>query len=115
MGCLEIHWWSTALLQCLLPPTSAQAPPVPGLEAREIVLRARSCKVVARAGAESEEGIIHDDADRVDAPVTVVRIAASVPEPPSFGILAACLEGRSKHIDGGFHGGPMRVCEFQLL
>lgn len=106
MGCLEIDWWSAALLQCLLPPTGAQTPPVPGLEAREVVLRAGSCKVVARAGAEGEEGIIHDDADRVDAPVTVVRIAASVPEPPSFGILAACLEGRSKHIDGGFHENP---------
>src|SRR5688572_10477412 len=74
-----------ALLVCLEPARSAQAPAVAGLQPWKVELRPRGGEIVAAEARELEEVLRDLDADRMRADVLIAGVTATVAKKPGLG------------------------------
>jgi len=92
VSCRNDHWASDPLFGCVLPGLRADAPSIARGEAWESMLGNGCHQVVPLGESELQELPCYDAANRMQAPVIPVGIAAPVPVPPSQRVLRALLQ-----------------------
>ena len=92
MGRAKVHRWCDAHLPCFVPSRGAQAPFVPGFEAREPELRPRRDEIIAAIEAVIQELGRDGHANCVQTLIHRACIAASITEKSGQGIMTAGLQ-----------------------
>ena len=89
----QLDFGRDSRLQCLLPTGGAQAPTIPLVQPREIIIRHRGGKIVAHGLTEGEKLVRHHGANDVTPTVSRCRLAGAVAKPSRVQPRAAWLQG----------------------